>query len=471
MDFGMMPPEINSGRMYAGPGPGSMLTAAAAWDALAAQLRSTAASYSSVISGLTVGWRGPSSAAMAAAAAPYAAWMSATAAQAEQAAVQARTAAAAYEAAFTATVPPPVVAANRSQLAALVATNILGQNAAAIAATEVQYADMWAQDAVAMYGYAGSSAAATQLMTFTPPPRTPDPSGLSGQAAAVAQATGIAPTNAQSAVSQLMAATPRALQSVAAPAAADPPSSASSLATLLSQLNSSPLAMAAGDIEFVTKGIRPANDALLSTSLGLVIAARTFSDTATALSGETGILAGGLGSGTTALASAGSTGLSVSANVGGAGLVGAVSVPPSWAAATPTIRLAASMLQGTSAAAVPAVSVASTGSLFGQMGMGALAGGALGAALPRAVNITRVGGGERSGDGKARGDKKNRTPEKLKRVLAEMSQDPDSLQHWYTDKAHLDGLLEALSKKPGYHAVHLSSADKPGPSRPTARWG
>ncbi|OBI00454.1 PPE family protein [Mycobacterium sp. E2733] len=470
MDFGMLPPEINSGRMYAGPGPGSMLTAAAAWDALAAQLRSTATSYSSVISGLTAGWRGPSSAAMAAAAAPYAAWMSATAAQAEQAAGQARAAAAAYEAAFTATVPPPVVAANRSQLAALKATNVLGQNTAAIAATEVQYADMWAQDAAAMYGYAGSSAAATQLTTFTPPPRTTDPSGLSGQAAAVAQATGTAPTNTQSAISQLMSATPRALQSSAAPAAA-PPSSASSLATLLSQLNSSPLAMAAGDIEFVTKGLRPANDALLSTSLGLVIAARTTNDTATALSGETGILAGGLGSGTTALASAGSTNMAVSANVGGAGVVGAVSVPPSWAASTPTIRLAASLLQGTSASAAPAASAANTGSLVGQMGIGALAGGALGAALPRAVNITSVGGGERTGDGKQHGEKKNRTPEKLKRVLAEMSQDPDSLQHWYTDKAHLDGLLEKLAKKPGYHAVHLSSADKPDPPQPTARWG
>lgn len=33
-----------------------------------------------------------------------------------------------------------------------VATNILGQNTPAIAATETQYAEMWAQDAAAMYG-------------------------------------------------------------------------------------------------------------------------------------------------------------------------------------------------------------------------------------------------------------------------------------------------------------------------------
>ncbi|HEY4792642.1 MAG TPA: PPE domain-containing protein, partial [Mycobacterium sp.] len=28
MDFALLPPEINSGRMYAGPGSGSMMTAA-----------------------------------------------------------------------------------------------------------------------------------------------------------------------------------------------------------------------------------------------------------------------------------------------------------------------------------------------------------------------------------------------------------------------------------------------------------
>ena len=72
--------------------------------------------------------------AMAAAAAPYVAWLSATAGQAEQAAAQAQAAAGAYEAAFAMTVPPPVIAANRAQLMLLVATNFFGQNTAAIAA-------------------------------------------------------------------------------------------------------------------------------------------------------------------------------------------------------------------------------------------------------------------------------------------------------------------------------------------------
>src|SRR5215831_3472245 len=101
LDFGALPPEINSGRMYAGPGSGPMLAAAAAWNGLASDLQSTAASYQSAISELTSGrWLGPSSALMAAAATPYVSWMSTTAMQAVQAAAQAKMAAGAYEAAF-----------------------------------------------------------------------------------------------------------------------------------------------------------------------------------------------------------------------------------------------------------------------------------------------------------------------------------------------------------------------------------
>ena len=179
MDFGALPPEINSAKMYFGPGSGPMLAASAAWDGLAAQLHSAAASYSSVISELEGSWTGPSAASMAAAAAPYAAWMTGTATQAEQAATQATAAAGAYEAAFAMTVPPPVIAANRSLLAALVATNFLGQNTPAIAATEVHYGEMWAQDAAAMYGYAGSSASASTLTPFTPPRTNHQPRGAS----------------------------------------------------------------------------------------------------------------------------------------------------------------------------------------------------------------------------------------------------------------------------------------------------
>lgn len=183
MDFAALPPEINSALMYAGPGPGPMLATAAAWEALAAELRSAATGYGSTILELAdIGWQGPSSAAMAAAATPYVAWMHATAALAEQAGRQASAAAAAHEAAFLATVPPPLIAANRMLLMQLIATNFLGINTPAIAATEAQYCAMWAQDAVAMYAYAGASAAASMLAPMPPAPATTNPGGLAANA-------------------------------------------------------------------------------------------------------------------------------------------------------------------------------------------------------------------------------------------------------------------------------------------------
>ena len=62
-DFGALPPEINSGRIYSGPGSGPMMAAAAAWDGLAAELSTAASGYGSVINELTGSqWLGPSSA-------------------------------------------------------------------------------------------------------------------------------------------------------------------------------------------------------------------------------------------------------------------------------------------------------------------------------------------------------------------------------------------------------------------------
>ncbi|ORW70040.1 PPE family protein [Mycobacterium saskatchewanense] len=226
MDFGALPPEINSTRMYFGPGSAPMLAAAAAWDGLAAELHSTASSYQTVISGLVgEGWLGPASTTMAAAVSPYMLWMTLTGVKAEQTSAQASSAAAAYEAAFAMTVPPAAVAANRAQLAALVATNLLGQNTPAIAAAEAQYGEMWAQDAAAMYGYAASSASAADLKSFVQPPQTTNPTGQTDQASAVTQATGApAASGAQETLSQLTSAVPAALQQLATPAADGPTS-------------------------------------------------------------------------------------------------------------------------------------------------------------------------------------------------------------------------------------------------------
>jgi PPE-repeat protein len=312
MDFAMLPPEINSGRMYAGPGAGTMLAAASAWDGLATELYSTAASYGSVISGLTAGsWLGPSSVSMAAAAAPYVAWLSATAAQAEVAATQAKAAAAAYEAAFAMTVHPAVIAANRSLLMTLVATNLFGQNTPAIAATEVHYAEMWAQDATAMYGYAGTSSAASTLTPFTPPPPTTNLAGLAGQAAALAQSAGT--SAATHTLSQMITAVPSAVQGLALP-------------------NPAMVTTFVGPTTYDTISYSMSGANVVRT-LGTLQAARDrFMD-----GGFVSVLGDSVGPGPLQSILGGMVGATpeVSTSMGQAASIGGLSVPQSWAAVSP----------------------------------------------------------------------------------------------------------------------------------------
>nr|WP_068206663.1 PPE domain-containing protein [Mycobacterium alsense] len=336
MDFALFPPEFNSGRMYAGPGSGPMVAAASAWDGLAAELNFATGAYRSAVLELTGGpWVGPSSAMMTAALAPYLAWMTATAAQAEQTAAQLKSAVAAYEAAFTATVPPPEIEVNRALLAALVATNILGQNTPAIAATEAQYAEMWAQDAAAMYGYAGASAAATKLTAFASPPQTTDPGGTAAQAAAVQAANAAAGPGVQSGLVQAMDLVPGALQTLGSGGAFDPISFFESvLGTTTGQAlnvfttDAGNWALVISGPLFTASGITP----LLGGLYGLAL------PTAAAVAGDVAPDAG-LGA---LVSSAGpGTGGPVSASVGGADSIGKLSVPQSWTSGS-GIRLAGS---------------------------------------------------------------------------------------------------------------------------------
>ena len=374
MDYGALPPEVNSGRMYVGPGSGPMLAAAAAWDGIATDLFATAASYGSVISELTGLWWGPASTSMAAAASPYVAWLTSTAVQAEQAAVQAKSAAAAYEAAFAMTVPPPVIAANRAQLMMLIATNFFGQNFPAIAATETHYAEMWAQDAVAMYGYAGASAAASALTTFDQPPSTTNPAGQAGQAAAVAHAAGTsAGTSAQS-----LPSVPSALRALALPTSSST-ASTSVLSGLLGESSgssSNPLAKLLtpsmySNLVGMTYYHMGDYDHLLKIWEGLIpaTAASTEVGVATSSPGLGGILGGG--GPVSAAMPAG-----VSAGVGHAGTVGNLSVPPSWIKAAPAASLAST------ASPVSTVNTAPAGH---------------GDGLLRGVPLTATGAGRRMG--------------------------------------------------------------------------
>ncbi|OBJ34107.1 hypothetical protein A5621_19380 [Mycobacterium colombiense] len=169
MNFATLPPEISSGLMYSGPGAGSMMRAAAAWEALAVRLFSAAADYRAVTARLADG----DGAALSRAAARYVDWLDAVAARSEHAATQLTAAAGAHQSAFTATVPPPEVAGNRTQRMSLVSTNCLGQRSPAIANVDAEYDAMWARNADAMHAYAEAAAAAVAMAPFPAPPGKP----------------------------------------------------------------------------------------------------------------------------------------------------------------------------------------------------------------------------------------------------------------------------------------------------------
>jgi PPE-repeat protein len=421
MDYGAFPPEFNSARMYSGPGSGPMLAAASAWDTLASELQSGASSYGSVVSELADEWQGPSSAAMAEAAMPYVDWMSAAAGQAEQTAAQARAAASAYQVALASMVPLPEIAANRTQLASLVMTNILGQNTPAIAANEAQYGEMWAQDATTMYGYAGNSAAASRLTAFTAPPSTTNPSGAASQSAAVAQATGTATgTGVQSTLSQLLSSITTSLQSLASPVTSS--TSTSSLTSLLSTLlndlgltssatttTTSPLAglgSTTADGVLQSLAVMPFNDAsffglfmaldamgpLIGTPMNVALtqamtplpaAVAPFAALPPAVAAAGMGAAGGFGG------LGGLGGFGGLAGLGQAASVGALSVPQSWGwAATPQAALLGGMPLATPlAGANLAAAGAAASGLPMAAGLPLMMGG-----LPRAAGVAAAAG-------------------------------------------------------------------------------
>lgn len=324
LDFALLPPEVTSARMYSGAGSGPLMAAATAWDALAAQLETVSRGYSVIVSGLLdEGWSGPASVAMAGAAAPYAAWAATTGTQAAQTAGQARAAAAAYETAHAAVVPPAMVQANRIQLAQLVAANILGQNTAEIALTEAAYAQMWAQDALAMFGYATSSSAATGLTPFAEPQPTTNAAGGPAQAAAATHVIGAA---ANSQLSQAMAAVPQQLHALSTGAAQG--STPSGWERLLT---------AAGNINTITGPASLAEATSRTATSAGSFGAGIFRSILQAQGAVAKALPELAPAATTGAVLPDSAGLRsvVLAGAGQAEPIGGLSVPPRWAAAVP----------------------------------------------------------------------------------------------------------------------------------------
>jgi PPE-repeat protein len=331
LDFAALPPEINSALMYSGAGSGPLMAAATGWSNLGAELSTTATQWESIITTLTTQqWAGAGSLAAAASAQHIISWLTTTAAAVEHAGAQATASAAAYEAAFTATVPPPVIAANRAQLAALVATNFLGINTAAIMATEAQYAEMWVQDAVTMYTYQAASAAAGILTPIAPASPSTNPAAPGLQAAATTQAATSTPAQGLGSIISGLQSDLSGLES-----------EFNSITTLdgtipsLAQWTSVPVIQNAIYNVGVTIAWWTGNMIGVFPTLGHLIA--TSPAGLTPFVDDVTPLGAGLGIGTTLVGSTNGAGLGTAATaaLGEASSVGGLSVPASWSAAAP----------------------------------------------------------------------------------------------------------------------------------------
>jgi PPE-repeat protein len=403
MSFMMFPPEINSSLMYSGAGSGPLMAAASAWSELAADLESTAAAYQSVLAQLTgSAWLGPSSARMAAATAPYVDWLAITAGQAAQTSAQAQFAASAYEGAFTSTVPPAVIAANRALLAALVATNFLGQNTPAIMATEALYMEMWFQDGLTMDTYAMTSQQAVVLPQQTPAPSTSD-GGTSANAAAATQAATNSATNSST---NLMTA----LQNLAPSLTGNSSSTSGNGLSSASALAAPASAQSAGTAAAGTAatGTAPSTAGILSSIQGvyylttfasmpakmLISLGNSMSASQALQAGQQAMLADVqslvdgklkalLGSISGQMRGFGSQ---ITAQLAGAGKLGGLSVPNGWAQSAPEMVRAAPVLPANSIAS-PITSANLPTSPYTQALMGAMNGRGMGTQAAKTASV------------------------------------------------------------------------------------
>ena len=397
MSFMMFPPEINSSLMYNGAGSGPLMAAASAWDELAAELESAAASYQTVLAQLTgTSWLGPSSARMAAATAPYVDWLAGTAGQAAQTSAQARFAAASYESAFAGTIPPAVIAANRALLAVLVATNFLGQNTPAIAATEAQYMEMWFQDGLTMDTYATLAQQAVVLPQQTPAP-SPSDGGTSANAAAAAQSTANSATstgtNLATALQNLFpslssnSTTSNGLSGAASTAlpAATTSALSSEASTVATTATGSILPVQAA--YYLTMFASMPAKMLISMSNSMGASQAMQAGQQAMLADVTSLLDSKM---KTMMASISGQmrgfGSAISAQLASAGKLGGLSVPNGWAQAAPEMVRAAPILPANSVAA-PSVSAPLPNSPFTQALMGAMNGRGMGTQAAKTASV------------------------------------------------------------------------------------
>jgi PPE-repeat protein len=283
-------------------------------------------------------------------------------------------------------VPPPLIAANRMQTTQLQATNVLGQNTPLIAQLEAQYAQMWAQDAAAMYSYAGQSSTATKLTPLQKAPEVTNQSAPLTQGAAVNNAAANSTaTNTSKVLSQLSQPATTAPQA----ATTGPPTSAyDPIWYLLTGQSTSPTNLAAivngyapyAGLFYNTEGLpyfsigMGNNFVQIAKSVGAIGAPAAAAPKALpGLGGLGGMLGGGAGGAAHPVAALGGAG-----SVGG----GKLSVPVSWSGAQSAAPVLGRAIPVSSVSAAPEA-VGGPGNLLGGMPLAGAGAGGHGVAGPK----------------------------------------------------------------------------------------
>ncbi|WAC92693.1 PPE family protein, SVP subgroup [Mycobacterium sp. Aquia_213] len=329
MDFAALPPEITSTLVWTGPGSAPLMAAATAYANLAAEVSTTATSWESIITTLTTdAWTGGGSSAAATAAQPIVTYLTDTAAALEQASSAAASSAAAFEAAYAGVVSPALVFTNRAEFAAALAA--VPFSLPQLMELEVEYNEMWVQDATAMSAYqAASDAAAGILQPVTPLASTVDPAGPA----------------LEDANSLFQAAD---LQSLAdALQITGPPFASNNIFQSIDGFLGTPAVFnaingAVNTAAWFSMITIPTAVSLGHVFAGAAVPAAAVSDVVPA--GAGGVIEGSVVSSVSPMAGAGAGGLgsAARASLGGASTVSRLSVPASWAAnAAPATELAA----------------------------------------------------------------------------------------------------------------------------------
>ncbi|KCO47640.1 PPE family protein [Mycobacterium tuberculosis] len=168
----MIPAEYISNIIYEGPGADSLSAAAEQLRELAYSVETTAESLEDELDELDENWKGSSSDLLADAVERYLQWLTKHSRQILETAYVIDFLAYVYEETRQRVVPPATIANNREEVHRLIASNVAGVNAPAIADLDAQYDQYRARNVAVMNAYVSwTRSALSDLPRWREPPQ------------------------------------------------------------------------------------------------------------------------------------------------------------------------------------------------------------------------------------------------------------------------------------------------------------